>query len=322
MDYDVLSTHGVVCPTGGVHWVQSLHIAWLERARAMRPPLSIGRLKQRINPLHPEILRLEERHFRARSYKRLIATTPVVRADLHRFYNVPEKDVAIIPNGFNPNEFSPAVRAAKRDEMRRRLGLEPDQIVLLLVANELERKGYRTILKALRILDRRDIRLMVVGRPSVSAVKRLASLNGVSDLVMACGASQSVADYHAAADLFVMPTEYEAFSLAILESLASGLPVVTTRVPGAQDAIQDGVNGALVRDPKNAEELAAALLPLLDAAVRENRSLHAPESVRQYAWPVVLEQYERELLIAAGMTASINRDACQNNLREPASVTV
>ena len=57
-NFDVLNTHGCVCPTGGVHWVQSVHRAWLERSRALRPPLSLARFKQRINPLHPILLRL------------------------------------------------------------------------------------------------------------------------------------------------------------------------------------------------------------------------------------------------------------------------
>jgi glycosyltransferase involved in cell wall biosynthesis len=62
----------------------------------------------------------------------------------------------------------------------------------------------------------------------------------------------------------VLPTQYEAFCLAILESLGSGLPVVTSRVPGAHDAVQHGVNGALITDPRDGHELAEALRPLLN----------------------------------------------------------
>jgi UDP-glucose:(heptosyl)LPS alpha-1,3-glucosyltransferase len=179
--------------------------------------------------------------------------------------------------------------------MRRQLGLQPDQIALLFVANELERKGYRTILGALRRLGRRDLRLVVVGRPPAKQIMQLAAAHGVADLVIAAGPTAAVADFHAAADLFVLPTQYEAFCLAILESLGSGLPVVTSSVPGAADAIQPGVNGELVRDPNNDEELAAVLSAMLDHDTLAAYSARTPQTAVEYQWPRVLIRYEQVL---------------------------
>jgi len=294
-DFDVLNTHGCVCPTGGVQWVQSVHAAWLERSREFRAPMSLARWKQRLNPLHPVLLQLEAKHFRERQYRKVIATTEVVRQDLHRIYGVPEEDVEIISNGFAPEEFNPERRAALREEMRAKLGLKPEHVVLVFVANELERKGYGTILEAMRILGRSDVRLLVVGRANAVQAESEAAACGLQDQVIVCGPTSKVAQYHAAADLFVLPTQYEAFCLAILEALGSGLPVITSTVPGARDAIQPGINGALIEDPKSAEELAAALEPLLDPARRAVISAQTPGTVGAYQWPRVLARYE-ELL--------------------------
>ncbi len=293
--FDVLNTHGAVCPTGGVHWVQSVHRAWLERCAEFRPPFSAARIRQRLNPLHPVILKLEETHFRERRYRKLIATTEKVREDLHRFYGVPAADVEVIPNGFSPAEFNPERRAERRAAMRAKLGLRPDDVALLFVANELDRKGFETILGALKILASPRLRLLAIGKPSAAAIQKSAERFGVARQVTACGPTSDVAAYHAAGDLFILPTQYEAFSLAILESLGSGVPVITTEVPGARDAIRPGENGALIRDPKSAEELAAALAPLLDDARREALSASTPATVREYQWPSVLEKYERVL---------------------------
>lgn len=295
MDYDVLNTHGVVCPTGGVMLVHSLHRAWLERSRSLRGPLSLARWKQNLNPLHPILLHLEARHFRGRRYRGLIALTPQVKSDLERFYGVPPEDVTVNPNGFSPTEFNPERRQARRAEMRARLGLEPGQVALLFVANELERKGYPTLLDALRRLGDPSVRLLVVGNVDREQVERQAAAAGVGGQVLACGPTRDVAGFHAAADLFVLPTQYEAFCLAILEALGSGLPVVTTRVPGAQDAILPGVNGALIADPRSGEELAAALAPLLADEARAALSQAAPASVAAYQWPTVLARYEEIL---------------------------
>ncbi|NBV86245.1 MAG: glycosyltransferase family 1 protein [Verrucomicrobia bacterium] len=293
-DIEVLGTHGAVCPTNGVHWVQSVHAAWLERSAEMRGRFSVARLRQRLNPLHPILLELEKKHFKERAYRRVIATTPQVRSDLGRIYGVPESDVQIIPNGFSPEEFNPERRANRRLFMRESLGLKPDQRALLFAANELDRKGYGTILEALRLLRSPKIRVIVVGRPSPEAVLAQAARAGVAGSVIACGSTDRMADYHAAADIFVLPTQYEAFSLAILEALGSGLPVVTTNVPGARDAIVPGVNGLLQGEPKNGNEL-AEILRSLDGHALEALSAQASLSVRQFQWPNVLLQYEAVL---------------------------
>lgn len=298
--FDVLNTHGTVCPFGGVMWTHSVHGAWLEKSAAMRSAWSKARLKQRLNPLHRVLLDLEKKHFGERRYRHVTATTPAVRDDLNRLYGVPFNDVTIVPNGFNPLEFNPERRAARREEMRAELGLKPDDIALLFVANELERKGLHPLLEAVSMLKRRDLRVISIGRVDSDAVLKAAETWGVRDQVLARGSTQDVAGFHAASDLFVLPTQYEAFCLAILESLGSGLPVVTTRVPGAQDAIIEGENGALIDDPKSAAQLAQALEPLLDRDAREQMSNKTPASVASYQWPRVLERYEKVLMNYAG----------------------
>jgi UDP-glucose:(heptosyl)LPS alpha-1,3-glucosyltransferase len=294
-EFDVLNTHGSVCPTGGIHWAQSLHVAWLDRARQFRSNVSLARWKQRVNPLHPILLRLEKHHFRERAYRHVIVTTAQVRSDLADYYGVPCEDVTIIPNGFAPDEFHPEIRAEKRRGVREKLGLREDNITLLFVANELERKGYRTILQAMRILGNRQLRLLVVGGVPIHVVQAWAAEYGLEEQVLAHGSTSNVADYHAASDLFVLPTQYEAFCLAILESLGSGLPVITSNVPGASDAIVPGKNGKIISDPLSGEELAAALKPLLDMDAIAALSATTPATAESYQWPRVLQQYEEVL---------------------------
>jgi UDP-glucose:(heptosyl)LPS alpha-1,3-glucosyltransferase len=294
-DFDILNTHGCECPTGGIVWVQSVQKAWLYQSEQMRSPFSASRIKQRLNPLHPVLLRLEEGLYGQRQYKKLIVTTAAVRDDLKTFYNVPNEDVEIVPNGFNPLEFNEANRRSKREEKRRELGLKDNDVALLFVANELSRKGYPVLLEALSLLKEPRFKLIVIGRPPVEEVKAEAEKKGVGNQVLACGSTNRVSDFHAAADVFVLPTQYEAFCLAILEALGSGLPVVTTTVPGAGDAIIEGTNGLLMRDPHDAKTLASHLSQLMDETFREGIAKNAAPSVEQYQWPRVLERYEKIL---------------------------
>lgn len=292
--YDVLNTHGCICPFGGVMWVQSIQKAWLETSRRFRAPFSWPRIRQRLNPLHPVLLHLENKHFRERRYRKLIGTTPTIRKELHRLYGVPPEDVEIIPNGFSEEEFNPARRESLREKAREELGLRPDNVVLLFAANELMRKGYKTLLRALQMLGAPEMRVLVVGRADRAEAIHGAAVAGLSDQIIVCGPSQDIGRYHAAADVFVLPTQYEAFSLAILEALGSGLPVVTTRVPGAQDAIRPGVNGELV-EPDAAEELCECLRRFRDPDTRQRYTAQASQSVREYRWSEILQRYEKLL---------------------------
>ena len=89
-------------------------------------------------------------------------------------------------------------------------------------------------------------------------------------------------------DLFVSPTYSEGFSNTILEAMASGLPVVSTRAVGVVDCLEDGRNGLLV-EPRDACELAEAIARLLDdGELRRALATHALDDVRAlYSWPVV-----------------------------------
>jgi UDP-glucose:(heptosyl)LPS alpha-1,3-glucosyltransferase len=298
-EFDVLSAHGCVSPLGGVYWCQSVHPSWLERSAQFRAPLSPARLKQRLNPLHKVLLQLEEKHLRERNYRKIVATTPEVKTDLNRFYDVPPEDVVVIPNGFAPKEFNPQRRLERRDEMRAQLKLAPDKVALLFVANELERKGYHTILEALKILREPRLQVLAIGRFDADEAKRLAQQAGVEKQVSILGSTRDVSGFHAAADVFVLPTQYEAFSLAILEALGSGLPVVTTRIPGANDAIQHEINGLVIEDPNSGEQLAQAFKIMLDDDRRAAITAQVPATSEPYQWPRVLARYEDVLREAA-----------------------
>ena len=93
-------------------------------------------------------------------------------------------------------------------------------------------------------------------------------------------------------------TQYEAFSLAVVEALASGLGVLTTDVPGAADAVEHGVNGLLLEDPLDDKSLSEQLKVALDPTVRAAWGTAAGPSVAEYSWERLMPQFERVLLAA------------------------
>ncbi|WP_432483871.1 glycosyltransferase family 4 protein [Kineococcus esterisolvens] len=165
------------------------------------------------------------------------------------------------------------------------------------------RKGVLDLLHALAALraDGRDVRLLVSGiGPDVTAVAGLVAELGLDGAVEQRG----YVPYDAApavyreADVFVSPTQSEGFSNTILEAMAAGLPVVTTRTVGVVDCVRDGENG-LLHEVGDVAGLTAALVRLLDdPALGPRLAQRALSEVREvWSWPALTgrieEVYER-----------------------------
>ena len=292
LESDVHGAFGVISPPGGIVNVQSVHRAWIEASKGLRNLR--GRLRQAVNPLHPFLLTLEQRYFGERNYRKLIAPTEQVKADLVRCYAVPPEDIAIVPNGFAPGQLNAARAKNIRPEMRRKLGYREGDFVVLFVANELERKGFTPLLRAIARLKTPRVHLLaVVGRVSVDAYRAEIRRLGLEGHFQFVGAQSDLAPYYAAADVLALPTQYEAWGLVIVEALACGTPILTSRLAGASVAVREGVTGELLEDPCNVSEIAAKL----DHLAR-NHSIPRQDvaaSVQIYQWSSVLVHYERLL---------------------------
>jgi UDP-glucose:(heptosyl)LPS alpha-1,3-glucosyltransferase len=219
-----------------------------------------------------------------------------VSADLQRFYQVDPACIDVIPNGFDPIQCNPARRARERARMRTSLGLEDDAVVLLFVANEYHRKGLKALLHAMAALGDDRVRLLLVGRMPVDAWTGLIDDLGLRERVRYCGPTDDVALYHAASDVFVLPTQYEAFGSVIVEALASGLPVITTALAGAAQAVTPGLNGMLQQDPDDQGELLALLRTAVAPGTARRWSDGAAGSVDGYEWSSVLASMEEVIL--------------------------
>lgn len=284
-----LGTFGAFGPPGGLVWLGSVHARWLEVSRSYR--IGKDRWRQAVNPFHWAALRAERRMYGQRRYRHLLALTEDMRNDLTRFYGVPEADVTILPNGYNPEEFNPERAARERGPARAELGLRDDDIAILFVANEIERKGLPVLIEAVAGLGDARLVVVAVGRLDAAAVRALTLRLGLdADRLCMTGPTPDVGRLLAAGDLFVLPTTYEAWGLVIVEALASGLPVVTSRSAGASVVLGD-IAGILLDSPRDAAELAQAITRALSLKVEE-------PAIRldELTWMTIGQRYARLLL--------------------------
>ena len=133
---------------------------------------------------------------------------------------------------------------------RKKLGLPQDKKIILFIGNLIQIKGIFTLMNALIDLrDKSDFYTIIVGQGKEEKVlKELIVKENLGDKVSLMGwhPQQELPDFYHSADVFVLPSLIEGHSVAILEAMASGLPVIATAVGGNLESIENGVNGFLV----------------------------------------------------------------------------
>lgn len=152
----------------------------------------------------------------------------------------------------NTDRFRPD--SEKRKEYRRKLGVNDDQFVVLFVGKLIRWKGGETAIKALSILPA-STHLVVVGDGEwFPVMQKLATDNNLNSRVHFLGPQRNVEPYMQAADCFLCPSIWEeAVGLVNIEALASGLPVVASRIGGIPEFVEEGKTGLLFTSGNEAE---------------------------------------------------------------------
>ena len=129
----------------------------------------------------------------------------------------------------------------KGQRIRKELGIPLDAKVVLSVGEVNKNKNHKVGIEALAKLRDKNTYYVICGRgPLMEAHKELAQSLGVGDRVVLTGYRTDVADFYKMADVFLFPSFREGLPVAVMEAMASGLPVVATRIRGSSDLVQQG----------------------------------------------------------------------------------
>jgi UDP-glucose:(heptosyl)LPS alpha-1,3-glucosyltransferase len=279
---------------------EGCHREWLKLRKLIEP--SWRQYTFRINPLHIALLSLEKKLFY--NTKIIIANSHMVKKQIIKHYGLPENKIHVVYNGVDLRRFSPQNRLNYRDLVRKDLSIPEEAKVILFVGSGFERKGLLTLLKALSILKTAkalspaEIYLVVIGKGDIKKFKHLAQEYGLEGHVAFIGQEESVEKFYGSADVFVLPTVYDPFSNATLEAMASGLPVVTTDHNGASEIIEDGIDGFILRDLLNYNELAEKIMLVLSD--NERMGINARQKAEMYPIQKSAEEFMDALIRFAG----------------------
>lgn len=199
----------------------------------------------------------------------IVVSDETARSYLRSTRGCPAK-VHVVPNGVDTERY-PAV--VDRAGIRSGLGLDDDHHVMTMVGTFKRQKGHSVLVDAMRELAPRfpGLHVLLVGDGELRAeIERLVCSAGLSERVHFLGSRRDVPAILAASDSFVLPSLWEGLPIALVEAMASGLPIVATEVSGTSQVMVDGATGWLV-PPGDAAALADAVGDLLAHPQRARR---------------------------------------------------
>jgi glycosyltransferase involved in cell wall biosynthesis len=190
---------------------------------------------------------------------RILVSSIQVYQDVRRYDRIPAAKILLMPYGIRMGELDlPLNKAAAKAE----LGISG--FCLGTIGRLEEQKGQEFLLAAIPAIAQQipDLTVLVVGDGRLrSRLEDQAHTLGIEKIVHFLGTRRELALLYRAMDIFVLPSLWEGLPLVLLKAMAAGLPVLATKVSGAEDIIIDGENGRLL-PPRRPDALARAVLEL------------------------------------------------------------
>lgn len=279
----------VLIPQGGLH-VASAEYGLRKYGNGVERLVAL--IGKWLSPSYWSFLLLERRQYLGRDRPLIIVPSRFVEEHLKRFYGISGQRVRVIPNAIDPGRFIARDRLRLREEMRKRLGIGPDEPTALFVGHNYRLKGLDTLLKALSLRPDLPVRVLVCGSARIGRYQRQVKRLGLEDRVHLLGFFPEVRQAFFAADFLVHPTFYDPCSLVVLEALACGLPVITTACNGAAELLHPPEDGLVIEDPGDAEGLGRCIEQFCDS----ERRRAAAEAARRTAATWTFEHHYRMVM--------------------------
>ncbi len=281
---------GFYLPHGGVHR------AYLKRELQSHsnPLIKVFKFLVNITSLrHFLIKRLEGKVF-SNPNLIVVAISKMVKEDILSFYSFPEKNIKVIYNGVDLEMFNPDQNKKAERGIRSRYNIDNKTLLILFVANNFRLKGLTNLVNAAGLMKKKmkNFHVLILGSDNKLPYEILSGRLGCRRNFTFIGKTSEVEKFYASADVLAQPTFYDACSLVTLESMASGLPVVTSSQNGASELIENGVDGFVLEDTQDYALLSQKLMLFSDKNLKEGMGKNARKKIEKYS----LQRNSQEML--------------------------
>ncbi|NBO92921.1 MAG: glycosyltransferase family 1 protein [Planctomycetia bacterium] len=290
LGFDKVLGVDVLYPQGGVYAASAQHSR--KRFAGEWKQTVVGWLRN-FNPAHWSMDLFERYQYMHSPPPFVLAISDFTRTHLMRHHGLPATQINVLRSAIDPERLTATDRPARRVLSRQRWGIEPDDVFGIFLGVNPRLKGLGPLLDAIAVMpDRRRFRLGVFGVGEPTPYQRQAKQLGIEDCVRFVGYHSDIRDVYFSGDFLIHPTFYDPCSLVVLEAIAVGLPVITTRSNGAVELLDTPADSRVVDNPHNHKALATAMTEFLDNDQRRTAGRAAIRSAAKWTF----DDHYRELL--------------------------
>lgn len=251
-----------------------LHCFWM----GIRYPGKIHRFLQSLNPRHRTILNIERAILDPQNTRMIITNSKLSKKLIGEYYpHYPQERIHVIYNGVDHHQFT--AETSLRDS---------SELQLLFVGQDFKRKGLAPVIDALATVHKAGFpcKLRVIGRDKPEPYQAQAAKLGLTQHISFEGPTRAIQDAYRSADLFVFPSLYDPFANVVLESLACGLPAITTTTNGSSEIISEGKDGYVIEGATHhmADDIASRTIQFCQLTAEQRRIMrvHARQTAESY----------------------------------------
>jgi UDP-glucose:(heptosyl)LPS alpha-1,3-glucosyltransferase len=280
----------VLYPQGGLRAACSEHNIRKYRSRVVQ---QLVRLAKPFDLTNWSYMALERRQYLGPRRPLIVVNSEMVRRHFEQYYGIGAAEIRVLRAAIDPGRFAEHDRPRRRLEARQHWGISTTETVALFAAMNYRLKGLDSLLHAVSRIDTHlPFRLLVIGSRQTWLHERLARRLGVAGRVIFAGHCADMRNAYFASDYLVHPTFYDPCSLVVLEALACGLPIITTRVNGASEMLNPPSEGYVLDDPHDHTQLAWYMNQLFDSGHRAS----CAQAARQTASRWTFDHHYRQML--------------------------
>ncbi|MEQ1656540.1 MAG: glycosyltransferase family 4 protein [Nitrospira sp.] len=273
---------------------------------AAEPPWKrvLGWMRPSFSPRKMAWLWLEREQFSDDPARVVIAVSEYVKRNVQAQYPLPDERFRLAYTGVEVSPATVVVSRHERDELRARWDIGSNDLVVLFVGTEFKRKGLDALLQGFAKVPRARFKLLIAGGGGerIEYYKKLVEKLHLDSEVRFLGLVDHIDRIYLVADMYILPTLADPCPLAPLEAMAAGVATVmsSSTYNGTAELIRQG-EAVILSNPQDPEEIAGALLTLMDDHVRQQVAVKGQQLARQLTWDKT-----------AGVTEAAYRDVIQS----------
>lgn len=227
--------------------------------------------------------------------KKFIAVSSLTKDIFLQEYRINPNKVVVINPGVDLNDYTQQNKDSVRNSIRRELGINIADPVIIFASMNFEIKGLDDVLFSLAKLKAQNhkFKFIVAGKGNIKKYTKMAKEAQIGPDVIFTGPvnKEKLIRMYLASDLYIMLSKFDTFGMVVLEAMAAGLPVIISSNVGAKDLVQEDKNGFIISNTSDADYIATKIALLLDENIRRPLAEVAYQTAAQNTWDNVVKKY-------------------------------